>query len=159
MQRAFELLRSCPTIGDFLAYQYLTDINYSELTDFSEDDFVVPGPGAVDGIRKVFADTGGLTDADVIRLMADIQEEEFERLGVPFRDLFGRRLRHIDCQNLFCEVGKYSRVAHPEHVGRSGRTRIKQRFTQTGPLPRPWFPPKWNINKRVSEQLKSEERK
>jgi len=27
MKDAFELLRSYPTIGDFLAYQYLTDLN------------------------------------------------------------------------------------------------------------------------------------
>src|SRR5206468_1918936 len=40
MARAFDLLRSYPTIGDFLAYQYVTDLNYSELTNFSEMDFV-----------------------------------------------------------------------------------------------------------------------
>ncbi|MFN0315032.1 MAG: nucleotide kinase domain-containing protein, partial [Burkholderiales bacterium] len=49
MQPAFELLRSYPTIGDFLAYQFVTDINYSEVTDFSEMEFVIPGPGARDG--------------------------------------------------------------------------------------------------------------
>lgn len=153
MKRAFELLREYPSIGDFLAYQLVTDINYSELTDFAEDDFVVAGPGAIDGIGKVFRDTGGMTDADVIRLMCDVQEDEFARLGVVFRDLFGRRLQYIDCQNLFCEVGKYCRVAHPQYVGRSGRTRIKQKFTKAGPLPCPWFPPKWNINARVPARL------
>ena len=44
MKQAFELLLSYPMIGDFLAYQYVTDLNYSMLTDFSEMDFVVPGP-------------------------------------------------------------------------------------------------------------------
>jgi alpha-glutamyl/putrescinyl thymine pyrophosphorylase clade 1 len=29
---------------DFLAYQFITDINYSPLTDFSEMEFTVPGP-------------------------------------------------------------------------------------------------------------------
>ena len=56
MQRGFELLRSYPTIGDFLAYQFIIDVNYSDLTAFSEMDFVVPGPGARDGIRKCFPD-------------------------------------------------------------------------------------------------------
>jgi len=32
MKRAFELLREYPTIGGFLAYQLVTDVNYSELT-------------------------------------------------------------------------------------------------------------------------------
>lgn len=150
MQRAFELLRSYPTIGDFLAYQFVTDINYSELTDYSEMDFVVPGPGAKDGIRKVFADRASLNEPELIRLMADSQEQEFQRLGLKFRSLWGRPLQLIDCQNLFCEVDKYARVAHPDIVGISGRTRIKQKFVPTGPLLSPWYPPKWGINERIS---------
>ena len=69
MRDAFGLLRSYPSIGDFLAYQFVTDLNYSEITDFSEMDFVIPGPGALDGIRKCFSDLGGLTEADVIRVV------------------------------------------------------------------------------------------
>src|SRR5437870_517108 len=40
MLDAFTLLRSYPMIGDFLAYQYVTDLNYSNLTNFSEMEFV-----------------------------------------------------------------------------------------------------------------------
>jgi hypothetical protein len=36
MQQGFQILRSYPMVGDFLAYQFITDINYSTLTDFSE---------------------------------------------------------------------------------------------------------------------------
>jgi hypothetical protein len=146
MQPGFELLRSYPTIGDFLAYQFITDVNYSEITDFSEMDFVIPGPGARDGIRKCFIDSGGLNEAEIIKLMVDNQENEFERLGLSFESLFGRRLQLIDCQNLFCEVDKYCRVAHPDIAGLSGRTRIKQKFTPTADPLIPWFPPKWGIN-------------
>jgi NTP pyrophosphatase (non-canonical NTP hydrolase) len=150
MQQAFNLIRRYPTIGDFLGYQYVTDINYSKVTDFTEMEFVVPGPGAIDGIRKCFTDTGGMSDADVIRVTADRQETEFERLGLGFQTLWGRRLQLIDCQNLFCEVGKYARIAHPEANGVSGRTRIKQKFR---PQPDPidyWYPPKWGINDAVA---------
>jgi hypothetical protein len=150
MQPAFELLKEYPTIGDFLAYQFVTDINYSELTDFSEMEFVVPGPGARDGIRKCFEQTAGLNEAELIRLMADNQEVEFERLGLKFESLWGRRLQLIDCQNIFCEVDKYARVAHPTISGISGRTRIKQKFTPTGDLETPWFPPKWGINGSIA---------
>ena len=149
MQPGFELLRNYPTIGDFLAYQFITDVNYSEITDFSEMDFVVPGPGARDGIKKCFIDNAGLNEAEIIRLMADNQEKEFERLGLNFETLFGRRLQLIDCQNLFCEVDKYCRVAHPEIAGLSGRTRIKQKFTPTADPLIPWFPPKWGINSHI----------
>ncbi|MFU6844760.1 nucleotide kinase domain-containing protein [Pseudomonas aeruginosa] len=150
MQSAFEILRGYPTIGDFLAYQFITDINYSEITDYSEMDFVVPGPGARDGIKKCFAHNAGLNEVELIRLMADNQEYEFERLGLKFDTLWGRRLQLIDCQNLFCEVDKYCRVAHPDIVGLSGRTRIKQKFNPTGPIDSPWYPPKWGINDKIA---------
>ena len=156
MHAAFDLLRSYPTLGDFLAYQFVTDINYSEVTNFTEMEFVVPGPGARDGIRKCFADTGGLSEVEVIRVMADRQEREFERLGLTFRSLFGRPLQLIDCQNLFCEVDKYSRVFHPEIEGRSGRSRIKQRFAPKPSPIRYWYPPKWGINDAIPTTLTGE---
>ena len=56
---AFELLRGYPSLGDFLAFQFAIDLNYSTITDFSEMEFVVAGPGARDGIRKCFADAAG----------------------------------------------------------------------------------------------------
>jgi hypothetical protein len=146
MKDLFELLRGFPTIGDFLAYQFATDINYSELTTFSEMEFVMPGPGAKDGIKKCFAHTGGLNEPEIIRFMADRQEQEFERLGISFQNLWGRRLQLIDCQNLFCEVDKYARVAHPEISGISGRARIKQKYTRKSAPLIYWYPPKWGIN-------------
>lgn len=149
MQEGFEKLRSYPTIGDFLAYQFITDINYSEITNFSEMDFVVPGPGARDGLRKCFTDSGGLNEPELIRLVADLQEQEFARLGLDFKSLWGRRLQLIDCQNLFCEVDKYARVAHPQIAGRTGRTRIKQKFEPTLTPIQFFYPPKWNLNERI----------
>lgn len=152
MKEAFGLIRTYPTIGDFLAYQYVTDINYSEVTNFTEMEFVVPGPGAIDGLRKCFTDTGGTSDADMIRIMADRQEAEFERLGLTFRTLWGRRLQLIDCQNLFCETDKYARVVHPEASGKTGRTRIKQKFKANAAPMEYWFPPKWGINGAIPRQ-------
>jgi hypothetical protein len=150
MAESFASLRECPMLGDFLAFQYTIDLNYGPHMFFSESDFVVPGPGAKDGLRKIFADPGDYSDADLIRWITDRQEQEFERLGLPFRTLWGRRLQLIDCQNLFCEVGKYARVHHPEVEGHSGRTRIKQRFSVSGPLSAPWFPPKWGLNDLIA---------
>lgn len=152
MKKAFELILAYPTIGDFLAYQYVTDINYSTITNFSETEFVVPGPGAIDGIRKCFLDTGGMSDPDVIRVMADRQEAEFERLGLHFRNLWGRKLQLIDCQNLFCETDKYARVVHPEASGKTGRTRIKQKFKANQEPIEYWYPPKWGINDAIPRQ-------
>ena len=149
MRQAFEILRSYPTIGDFLAYQFVTDLNYSEICHFSEMEFVVPGPGARDGIHKCFSDLGGLSESDIIRLVTDRQENEFERLGLEFRSLWGKRLQLIDCQNLFCEVSKYARVMHPDVTGVNARSRIKQIYRASGRPLQIWFPPKWGINHLV----------
>ena len=153
MQKAFEELREYPTVGDFLAYQFVTDVNYSEITDFSEMEFVVPGPGAADGIRKCFVDPGGLNRAELIRLVVDLQEREFARLGLDFQSLWGRRLQLIDCQNLFCEIGKYARIAFPNVRGESGRMRIKQKFRPTRRPVEHFFPPKWRLNERVGTRV------
>ncbi len=145
LMAVFRLLRSFPSLGDFLAFQFAIDLNYSELLHFSEMDFVVAGPGARDGIRKCFLDTDGLSDDEVIRFMADAAEDEFRSHALSFQTLWGRRLQLIDCQNLFCEVGKYARLTHPEIKGDSGRTRIKQKFSQNpAPIPQ-WYPPKWGL--------------
>ena len=149
MQAGFDMLRSYPGIGDFLAYQFITDVNYSEVVDFSETEFVVAGPGAREGLRKCFADSGGRTDTDLIRMMMDVQEEEFQRLGLKFQSLFGRPLQLIDCQNLFCEVAKYARVRFPALIPAGGRTRIKQKFRPMDVLEAPFFPPKWGMSDGV----------
>ena len=149
MSEGYRHLLSVKSFGRFLAYQFVTDLNYSDWFHYSESEFVVPGPGALDGIRKCFLHPGEYDEADIIKLMADEQQEQFERFGLEFRTLWGRPLKLIDCQNLFCEVDKYARVAHPDVVGISGRMRIKQKFT---PNPEPlnvWYPPKWNINEKI----------
>jgi hypothetical protein len=146
LEQVFEILAGYPSLGAFLAFQFSIDLNYSELLDFSEMDFVVAGPGARSGIAKCFSDTGGLSMGEVIRAVAEIADQEFERRGLRFRTLWGRPLQLVDCQNLFCEVDKYARAAHPEVIEGSGRRQIKQRYRpRAAPLAQ-WYPPKWGIS-------------
>jgi hypothetical protein len=151
MANAFKLLLSAPSIGSFLAYQFVTDLNYSPLTAFSEDEFVVAGPGALDGIEKCFLGASKIDPADIIKYMRDNQERHFADQEIEFQTLWGRPLKLVDCQNVFCEISKYARVAFPEYDGRAGRKRIKQKFTSAGPLASPWYPPKWHLNERIAE--------
>jgi hypothetical protein len=154
MEQAFSLLRSWPTLGDFLSYQFVTDLNYSRITNFQESEFVAPGPGAAGGLQKCFSDSGGLTGADVIRLVAECQEQCLKAVGLRFATLWGRPLQLIDCQNLFCEVNKYARLVHPDFQERAGRTQIKQRLRPLGALAPPMFPAKWGLNSRLGESPK-----
>jgi alpha-glutamyl/putrescinyl thymine pyrophosphorylase clade 1 len=145
LEALYTRLRSYPSIGGFLGFQFAIDLNYSELLDAAEDEFVVAGPGARDGIRKCFGRAADGIEAELIRYVADTQESHFARLGIKFPGLFGRRLQLIDCQNLFCEVDKYARVAHPSARGISGRSRIKRKFRPLGTPLTAFFPPKWRI--------------
>jgi hypothetical protein len=149
MREAFALLRGYPMIGDFLAYQYATDLNYSKVINFSEMDFVAPGPGARSGIQKCFSDLGDWSEEDVLRWVTENQEAQFARRQLDFRSLWGRPLQLIDCQNLFCEIDKYARVRFPGIPGRLQRTRIKRRFEANPTMIAHWYPPKWGINRKV----------
>ena len=149
MATAFEVLQSYPSIGPFLAYQFVIDLNYGPHLDFSEQEFVIAGPGAKDGIRLCFADPQELNDSDLIRWTMDHQDQAFENGPIEFLDLWSRPLQLIDCQNLFCEIGKYVRAAMPSVKIRSGRKNIKQLFRAKPTKVTAWYPPKWGINSKV----------
>lgn len=155
MSDGYELLKSYRGMGAFLSYQLITDLNYSTVVNFSEMDFVVPGPGAASGLAKCFSDPGDYSPAELIRYVTERQHEEFSRRGLHFNDLWGRPLQLVDCQNLFCEVDKYARVVHPDVRGVGTRSRIKQKFTASFEPLTVSFPPKWNINGRVRDQAVS----
>lgn len=148
LEDLYRVLLACPGMGPFLAFQFAIDINYSTLTDHDEDEFVVAGPGALDGLSKVWP---AASPQDATALIRRTVEEQHVQLGVdgnPFTGLWGRPLKLIDCQNLYCEISKYLRGVRPDIMGRSGRTRIKQRFSgdaRREAVAEPFFPPKWGI--------------
>ena len=146
MRDAFGVLRGYESIGDFLAYQYVTDLNYGPFLEFSETEFVVPGPGCRRGLRKCFDDAGGLSDVELLRWVWSRQACEFEQRQLPWSGLWGRPLQLIDVQNLFCEVDKYTRVALPQLSVFASGSRIKQRFAVSPEPLKMWFPPEWCLN-------------
>ena len=155
LEDLYFFIKSFPTIGPFTGFQYAIDLNYSAFINFDEGDFVVPGPGALDGIKKCFSDLGSYSEQSIIQYMCDIQEEAFQKYAPDFKSLWGRQLQPIDCQNLFCEVDKYSRVAHPEINGISGRTRIKQIYKKSHRITeKPFYPPKWGLNELINTDTK-----
>jgi hypothetical protein len=147
LSEVYDLLLSYPGIGRFLAFQYAIDLNYSSLLSFNEADFVIAGPGAIDGLSKCFGRKSNLTAEGIIYWTVEHQAEEFKKRGLSFMELCGRPLQPIDCQNVYCELSKYARLAHPSVLGISRRNRVKRRFRPSArALPRLFLPPKWPVD-------------
>ncbi len=142
MSEAYDILKSCTFIGPFLAYQYVIDLNYSNVINFSENSFVKAGIGAIRGIKKCFLDTDKSYEY-IIMHTHENTEKYSERYGYSFDNLFGRSPTLIDLQNCFCETDKYLRVRKPEL--NIGNTRIKQKYRKNKDKINYIFPEKWNL--------------
>lgn len=149
----FGVLREVPSLGPFLAFQYSIDLCYGPTLGHDENEFVVPGPGALRGMRKCYSDFGDYSPTDVIRFTQERMESETSRIGVDKPDLWGRPPQLIDLQNVFCEVDKYTRVARPDLSRDVPGSRIKQRYRIDERPLTSWFPPKWGVNERAAQWL------
>lgn len=148
LEKVYQLLRERSFIGDFLAYQYTIDLNYSPVIDFSEDTFVKAGIGSIRGIKKCFYPLGKSSFEDAIRYTHDNFEKYQQKYGfTEFKNLFGRQPTLIDIQNCFCETDKYLRAKMPEL--QVDNKRIKQKYKTGKPSLNLYFPPKWSINNQI----------
>ena len=148
LDKIYNILTGCSFIGDFLAYQYAVDFNYSDIINFDENTFVKAGIGSIRGIKKCFLDTKKYSFEDCIRYTQDNFSKYQEKYGyTEFKNLFGRDPHLIDLQNCFCETDKYLRVKMPELV--VDNTRIKQKFDRPKGSIDFFFPPKWGLNKFI----------
>lgn len=149
LQNVYEILRSCSFLGDFLAYQYAIDLNYSSIIDFDENSFVKAGIGAIRGVKKSFHPLPKrYSFEDAIRYTQDNFEFYQSKFGYKkFKPLFGRIPTLIDIQNCFCETDKYLRAKMPEL--QVDNKRIKQKYKESQKPLELFFPPKWNINSKI----------
>ena len=147
MQDAFNIIKGYPLIGNFMAYQLVTDINYSAFVNWKENEFTVAGPGSLRGIKKCFIDKGTMTNEGIIKYMYMHQDEEFKRLNLNFKRIGNRPLQLIDFQNIFCELDKYCRQALPDL--KSNRTKIKKHYVPKKDKIEYIYPPKWEISRTI----------
>lgn len=132
-------------VGPFLAMQFATDLNYSSIVNFSENDYIIAGPGAVRGLYKLLPNISNKQDKSVlIEAVREMLLEEHRNSETwRFASLPGRFPSLMDVQNVCCEFDKYMRAYDPSV--KSNRKRIKNYFMPTGEIEKPFFPPKWNI--------------
>lgn len=118
-QEVFDVLKSLPGIGDFLAYQMFVDLTYMDRFLFSENEFVVAGPGCRNGLKHLFKDPDGMTFEECLFWLRDNIDRLFvEVLGkdwnpkrifwdLPLED---RYMNVMSLENCFCELSKYIRA-------------------------------------------------
>jgi hypothetical protein len=149
LEEVYHILLKCSFIGQFLAFQYAIDFNYSSVINFSENSFVKAGIGAIRGIKKCFSDLGPYSFEDCIKYTQDNFDHYQRKYGyTDFKNLFGREPQLIDLQNCFCETDKYLRVKMPQLL--VGNKRIKQKFSRPKERIPFIFPQKWGINKYIN---------
>jgi hypothetical protein len=153
MAALFTLLNKQHYMGNFIAYQYAIDLNYTPIFHFDENDFCAAGVGAKRGIEKLLH--GKRPNAricsyeDIISFYTTYQENLLQTYGLldGWTNLFGRRLHMIDMQNCFCEVDKYARLSLPNVTTASDyrHTRIKNKYTATDEPYSLFFPMWWDL--------------
>ena len=162
MADVFEYLVSFPSIGEFSAYQLMLSLSYTNVLNFHRNDFVITGPGSISGLKKLFGrsmDEGSRDPnfaIEVMRYLANTQEQHFKRLGLAFSGLGPKKLPMdvSDIEHTLCEVDKYCRVAHPQLKGK--RTNITRSFEPStlGSLPKPILPSAWSHPSRKKPRIR-----
>ena len=128
-KEVFSNILNCRGIGRFLAYQIYVDLTYIREFPYSENEFVVAGPGCQRGLKNIFKSTDGLSNEELIFWLRDNQIVLFKKFGYEPEKLFSdlekedRVLNVMSIQNCLCEISKYIRA-----VNKEGRPRIKYRI-------------------------------
>ena len=70
-QDVIEALQIFNGVGDFLSYQMFVDLTYLPEFPWSENEFVVSGPGCIAGLSELFTDRDGLTFDELLFWLRD----------------------------------------------------------------------------------------
>lgn len=110
MEHAHQRLTQLWSVAGFLAYEMVIDLCYHKaVLSFHENDWVHPGPGAVDGLRILTlpgARYGQKVGGDMIRDLMEHQAEDLEAAGTK---LLGPPLTLRNVEHSLCEFQKYWR--------------------------------------------------
>jgi hypothetical protein len=147
LQGLFNKLLELSYVGNFLAMQFTIDLNYSDVFNFDENEFIVPGPGSLRGIDRCFEGQKKTQDyVEIIKWTRENLDSLLEEKGYNVRFLPNRKPTLIDIQNCYCEVSKYLRAVPNMNTGNSGEKRIKQKFKESNNKIEYKFPKKWGID-------------
>lgn len=120
-------------VGTFLGYQIFVDFTYIPEFPFSENEFVVSGPGCHRGLELLFRNKDGMNDAECLFWLRNNIDKVFREQVDPNWDtkrLFwdlpeeDRYMNVMSLENCFCELSKYVRA-------KRGTGRPRKKYKQT----------------------------
>lgn len=129
-QEAYLLLKTLPGFAAFYAYQVFVDLTYIKEFPFSENEFVIAGPGCKRGLNCIFDDYDGLSPEEALFWLRNNIDGYFTATtgdGWDPKHLFYDRLPSDRClnvmalENCMCELSKYIRAV-------KGTGRPKERY-------------------------------
>lgn len=107
-----DALKQIDGVGDFLGYQMFVDFTYLPEFPWSENEFVVSGPGCERGLSELFIDRDGLTFDELLFWLRDncpFTQEELDELMVDLPE-YDRKMNIMSLENCMCELSKYIRA-------------------------------------------------
>lgn len=108
-------------IGYFLAYQMFVDFTYIREFPFSENEYVVVGPGCKKGLDYLFIDRDGMSYEECLFWLRDNWEYLRDYCGKAWFDPekemidlkhYDRVMNVMSLENCFCEFSKYYRAVY-----------------------------------------------
>ena len=111
-QEVIDAFKQIKGISDFLAYQLFVDLTYLDDFPWSENEFVMSGPGCSLGLSYLFDDKGGLEDEELLFWLRDncpiTRDWCLEHMmDLPEED---RYMNVMSLENCMCELGKYMKT-------------------------------------------------
>ena len=126
-KKVYSNLMKIRGFANFLAYQVYVDFTYIKEFPFSEDEFVIAGPGCKRGEDFLFEERDTRKYEDALIYLRDHQKELFSEydLNEEFSYLpeENRKLTLMDLENSMCELSKYCKVFYS-----TGRPRNKYHY-------------------------------
>lgn len=150
-EELYWIFRKMKIYGDFTAQQYCIDFNYSPLFNFTENEFVITGPGSLKGIGWTFEGSNQkrYDFVGAIKWTQSHFEEMMkafcEKTGIIWNPLPWEPVPTLtNLQNCFCEISKFAKGLGFKFNSKKTE-RIKREYVSGKPRIDYVFPPKWNV--------------
>jgi hypothetical protein len=112
--KLYKFFRTYNGLGEFLAFEILSDLACTDYVEFSPDTWAACGPGSKSGLRLIFPDRGLRSDVELMRELQNGQKQFYNSQGLPLFLLTSTlhdpflSLRNIE--HSLCEYFKYDRT-------------------------------------------------